>query len=106
SAPLTRSFVSAPAPSGAQPHSSLLALPMPEISAPPPVFGRRESRAFEDPRTSRLVSLLALAGVCAACIMLWVGAQRSAPSGTRVESPAAAAAAAWANDTPGAPPAE
>ena len=99
SAPLSRSFVSDPVPSYRS-SSAMLALPMPEVSAPP-VFGRRESRGLEDPRTSRVLSVLALLGVCAACVMLWVGAQRaSAPSGARVESPAAAAAAAWAQRSP------
>ena len=52
-AALSRSFVSEPSP-----HGSMLALPMPEVSAPP-VFGRRESRGLSDPRTSRLLALLA-----------------------------------------------
>jgi eukaryotic-like serine/threonine-protein kinase len=105
SGPLTRSFVSEPLLEHRS-SSAMLALPMPEISAPP-VFGRRESRGLEDPRTSRALSLLALAGVCAAVVMLWVGSQRAgAPTGTRVESPAAAASAAWANRAPAGPTAE
>lgn len=99
SAPLTRSFVSEPMPEYRS-SSALLALSTQEISAPP-VFGRRESRGLEDPRTSRTLALLALAGVCAAGVMLWVGSQRSlGPSGARVESPSAAAAAAWADRGP------
>jgi len=95
SAPISRSFVGEPRrdyPS----ISAMLALPLPEISAPP-VFGRRESR-LDDPRTSRIVLLFAVAGVCAASVMLWVGAQRAmAPTGARVETPAVAAATAWAS---------
>jgi len=105
SSPLTRSFVSEPL-RERRSSSAMLALPLPEISAPP-VFGRRESRGLEDPRTSRALSLLALAGVCAACVMLWVGAQRAGgPSGSRVESPAAATSAAWASRAPAAPASE
>ncbi len=85
---LSRSFVSEPSP-----QSSLLALPMPEISAPP-VFGRRESRGLSDPRAGRVLTGIALAGVGATCVMLWLGAQRSGPTGSRVESPAGAASPA------------
>ncbi|MEY2936210.1 MAG: hypothetical protein RL033_6959 [Pseudomonadota bacterium] len=87
-APLTRSFVSE-----AIPHSAMLALPLPEISAPP-VVGGRESRALVDPRASRALTGLALAGVGAACVMLWLGAQRSMPTGSRVDMPASAVLAA------------
>jgi eukaryotic-like serine/threonine-protein kinase len=87
-AALTRSYVSEPIP-----QTSMLALPMPEISAPP-VFGRRESRGAADPRTSRVLTGLALAGLGAACVMLWLGAQRSIPTGSRVDSPVTAAPAA------------
>ncbi|HEU4578168.1 MAG TPA: serine/threonine-protein kinase [Polyangiaceae bacterium] len=94
-APISRSFVSAPIPDYRS-SAHLLALPAPEISAPP-VFGRRESRGLDDPRTSRVVTLLAIAGVCAACAMLWVGWQRaSTPTATRVDAPTAAALGAAA----------
>jgi hypothetical protein len=71
----------------------MLALPLPEISAPP-VVGRRDSRALVDPRASRALTGLALAGVGAACVMLWQGAQRSTPTGSRVDMPASAVLAA------------
>jgi serine/threonine protein kinase len=104
SSPISRPFVNDPTPAYRS-SSSMLALPIPEISAPP-VFGRRESR-LDDPRTSRIVLLFALAGVCAASVMLWVGTQRAmAPTATRVETPAAAAAAAWANRGAAAPAVE
>jgi hypothetical protein len=75
----------------------MLALPLPEISAPP-VFGQRMSRGLDDPRTSRVVTLFALAGMGAAAAMLWVGSRRAEISdAARVETPAAATAAAWAN---------
>ena len=89
-APISRSFVSAPIPDYRS-SAHMLALPMPEISAPP-VFGRRESRGLDDPRTSRIVSVLAIAGVCAASVMLWVGWQRAnTPTAARVEAPTATA---------------
>jgi hypothetical protein len=95
--PVHRSFVEPM--SVRVPTASFLALPLPEVTAPP-VFGQRESRGLDDPRTSRVVSLFALAGMCAAGAMLWVGSQRTEPSGTRVETPAAAASAAWASRSP------
>jgi len=92
--PVRRSFSD---PLSARPSTtSMLALPLPEVSAPP-VFGQRMSRGLDDPRTSRVVTLFALAGMGAAAAMLWVGSQRAEISdGVRVETPAAATAAAWA----------
>ncbi|HKO93354.1 MAG TPA: serine/threonine-protein kinase, partial [Polyangiaceae bacterium] len=92
--PLRRSFAE---PLSARPPTTSLALPLPEVSAPP-VFGQRMSRGLEDPRTSRVVTLFALAGMGAAAAMLWVGSRRAELSeAVRVETPAAATAAAWAS---------
>ena len=103
-APISRSFVGDPLPAYRS-SANMLALPMQEITAPP-VFGRRESRGLDDPRTSRIVSLLALAGVCAACVMLWVGWQRAnTPTAARVEAPTSAAASALGGRAPAATPA-
>ena len=96
--PLSRSYQP-----DAVPHTvssnSFLALPIADISAPP-VFGRRPSRNFEEPGKNRLVTTVALAGVCGALFMLWIGSRRAAPSVSRLESSGAAAAVAWAAAEP------
>jgi serine/threonine-protein kinase len=74
---------------------SFLALPLSDISAPP-VFGRRPSRNFQEPGKNRLVTAVALAGVCGALFMLWVGSRRAAPTASSLASSEATAAAAWA----------
>lgn len=95
-APISRSFVDEPA---ALPQTSMLALQIPEITAPP-VFGQRESRGLDNPKTSKLVAVFALGGLGAALLMLWSGVRRVEPTVSRVETPAAATAAAWAASRP------
>jgi serine/threonine-protein kinase len=92
--PLSRSYRPEDVPQVVS-SSSFLALPLPDISAPP-VFGRRSSRTFEEPSRNRLVTAVALAGVCGALFMLWIGSRRAAPTASRLEAPGASAAAAWA----------
>ncbi len=93
--PLSRSFRPEQIPQVVS-SQSFLALPMPDISAPP-VFGRRPSRNnFEEPGRNRLVTAVALAGVFGALFMLWVGSRRAAPTASSLASSAATAAAAWA----------
>jgi serine/threonine-protein kinase len=96
-APVSRSFVGEPV---GLPQTSMLALPIPEITAPP-VFGQRESRGLDNPKTSKLVAVFALGGLGAALLMLWTGVRRVEPTVSRVETtPAAATAAAWAASRP------
>lgn len=80
-------------------QSSFLALPIPDISAPP-VFGQRASRAFDDVGRSRgkLVGAMVIAAVLGAALMLWVGARSAGPTASRVDSPRASASAAWAEN--------
>jgi serine/threonine protein kinase len=99
-APVSRSFVGEPVD---LPQTSMLALPIPEITAPP-VFGQRESRGLDNPKTSKLVAVFALGGLGAALLMLWTGVRRVEPTASRVETPAAATAAAWAASRPPATP--
>ncbi len=85
--------------------SSFLALPLSDISAPP-VFGRRPSYNFEDPSKGKLITAMAVAGALGALFMLWIGSRRAEPTASRMDSPGARAAAAWANATEARPPAE
>lgn len=91
--------------SQALPQSSFLALPMPDVTAPP-VFGQRASRAFDDAGAGRgkLVGAMVIAALLGAALMLWVGARPAPPTASRVDSPRATASAAWA-ETAGAQPA-
>jgi eukaryotic-like serine/threonine-protein kinase len=94
SMPVPRSF-GPESSSHAIPTHSYLALPIPELSAPP-VFGRHASQQLEEPNRHKLVIAVALAGVLGALCMLLISSQRGGPEKARVE-PAAATAAAWAN---------
>jgi eukaryotic-like serine/threonine-protein kinase len=86
-------------------QSSLLALPIPDITTPP-VFGQRASRPFDDapPSRGRLVGAMLVAALVGAALMLWVGTRPIGPTASRVDSPRAATSAAWA-EAAGAPPA-
>lgn len=86
-------------------QSSFLALPIPDVTAPP-IFGQRASRVFDDGGTSRgkLVGAMIIAALLGAAVMLWVGTRSVEPTASRVDSPRATASAAWA-ETAGAPPA-
>ncbi len=86
------SAVSFPVPASGRPisggplsPSAYLALPLPDISAPP-VFGHRPSHTVSEDGRSRLFAGVAAAGILGALFMFWVGSQRALPTASRVAS--------------------
>lgn len=82
--------MSIPMPSSTRPISggaistnAYLALPMPDMSAPP-VFGHRASHSVTDDSRGRLFAAVAAAGILGALFMFWVGSQRGLPTASRV----------------------
>ncbi|HVZ35666.1 MAG TPA: serine/threonine-protein kinase [Polyangiaceae bacterium] len=104
--PMARSFVSH-ALDDRLPPTSMLALPISEISAPP-VVGKRESRGLDNPKTSQLVALISLVGLAAALFLLWTNLRRVEPSALPLDTALAASPAALVvpRPAPAAPAAE
>ncbi|HTV22204.1 MAG TPA: serine/threonine-protein kinase [Polyangiaceae bacterium] len=98
--PLPVPYVRSSPPSAPTVTGSYLALPIPDISAPP-VFGRRSSQASSpDASKSQLVAAMAVAGLLGALFMVWFGQRRVEPTASRVDPIAHGATQPWPGEAP------